>query len=254
VAGALLAGLGLELRELFLWALVPGAIAVFVLVVFVREEARPAVEPAEHGADSPARKPRPHLAGAGGLERRFWLYLTVLFVFTLGNSTDAFLLLRATDLGVPTAMVPLLWALHHLVKSALATWGGSLSDRWGRRPLLVGGWALYALVYLGFASASDAWHVWALFVAYGLFFAATEGAEKALVADLVPAARRGTAFGWYHLAVGLGALPASLLLGLLWQRWGAGVAFGTGAGLAVIAALGLAALPIVTDPVHNRSH
>lgn len=235
VAWALLAGLGLGLRELFLWALVPGAVAVLVLVAFVPEGPRPAHAPAHTPGEA-----RPQLRGAGRLERRFWLYLAILFLFTLGNSTDAFLLLRATDLGVPTTLVPLLWALHHLVKAAFSTWGGSLSDRWGRRPLLVGGWLLYALVYLGFAGASDAWHVWALFVAYGLFFAATEGAEKALVADLVPAARRGVAFGWYHLAVGLGALPASLLFGLLWQRWGAGVAFGTGAGLAVVAALGLA--------------
>jgi MFS family permease len=129
----------------------------------------------------------------------------------------------------------------HVVKSASSTPGGALSDRLGRRPLIVAGWALYALVYLGFARAAAEWHAWALFAVYGVFFGLTEGSEKALVADLVHGARRGTAFGWYNLAIGLAALPASLLFGLVWDRRGAPAAFALGAALAVAAALVLMA-------------
>ena len=135
------------------------------------------------------------------------------------------------------ALVPVLWAMLHVVKSASSTPGGALSDRVGRRPPIVAGWALYAAVYLGFARASAPWHAWALFAVYGLFHGLTEGAEKALVADLVPAARRGAAFGWYNLAVGIGALPASLLFGAVWDRAGAPAAFAVGAALALAAAL-----------------
>jgi MFS family permease len=180
---------------------------------------------------------------------RFWAYLGVVLLFTLGNSTDAFLILRANQLGVPTALVPVLWAMLHVVKSASSTPGGALSDRLGRKPLIVTGWALYALVYLLFARAGAAWQAWALFALYGLFFGLTEGTEKALVADLVAPARRGTAFGWYNFAVGLGALPASLLFGAIWDRAGAPAAFTTGAALALAAA----ALMAVVAP-SSRGH
>jgi MFS family permease len=141
---------------------------------------------------------------------------------------------------VSAALVPVLWAVLHVVKSVSSTPGGVLSDRVGRRPLIIGGWLVYAAVYLGFAYASATWHAWALFIAYGLYFGMTEGVEKALVADLVPAQIRGAAFGWYNLTIGLAALPASLLFGGLWQTYGAAVAFVTGASLALAAAIGLA--------------
>ena len=176
------------------------------------------------------------------LGKRFWAFLAVLFIFTLGNSTDAFLLLRAAKLGVPAALIPILWAVLHVVKSASSTPGGALSDRLGRKPLLVSGWLLYAAVYFGFARAQVEWHAWALFAIYGIYFGLTEGVEKALVADLVPAERRGTAFGWYNLAIGLGALPASLLFGAIWDRAGAPAAFLFGASLALVAAIGIAAV------------
>ena len=161
----------------------------------------------------------------------------VVLLFTLGNSTDAFLLLRANQLGVPIAFAPILWAVLHVVKSLGSTHGGALSDRIGRVPTLIAGWAVYALVYVGFAFASAGWHAWALFAAYGLFFALVEGTERALVADYVPAFRRGTAFGWFNLTVGVGMLPASVLFGVLWDRFGPQVAFVVGAGLAALAAL-----------------
>jgi len=167
--------------------------------------------------------------------------LAAVTLFTLGNSADVFLILRATQLGVPVALVPLLWAMLHVVKSVSSTPGGALSDRVGRRPLIAAGWAVYAAVYLGFAAAGAAWQVWALFAVYGLVFGLTEGAEKALVADLAPAGRRGAAFGWYHAAVGAAALPASLLFGVVWERYGAPAAFRVGAGLAAAALAVLAA-------------
>ena len=169
-----------------------------------------------------------------------------MFVFTLGNSTDAFLLLRAKELGVPVALAPILWALLSGVKSISNIPGGSLSDRIGRRPTLVAGWVVYALVYFLFARATQAWHAWALFATYGIFFGLTEGAQLALVADVVPKARRGLAYGWYYLAIGVGALPASIMFGLLWDRYGSPVAFAVGAGLAILAAAGLFLLPATT--------
>jgi len=232
VAWVLFAWAGLQLRTVFLLAGVPAALAVVTLLVGVRESERAPVTGAGR-----ARLSR------GGLTRPFWAYLLVLLLFTLGNSTDALLILRATELGVSQSMVLLLWAMLHVVKSASSTPGGILSDRVGRRPLIVGGWVVYALVYLGFAAAAEAWHAWALFAVYGVYFGLTEGVEKALVADLVPGAVRGTAFGWYNLTIGLAAFPASLLFGALWQAFGAPVAFMTGAGLALVAS---AALLVVT--------
>ena len=224
VAFALLRWAGLDLRTLFLLAAVPGALACLALIAGVREPAR---RPG-------AAKPAPLDARLPG---RFWGYLGVLIVFTLGNSTDAFLLLRASQLGVTAAMLPIVWAFLHVVKSLTSTPGGTLSDRVGRRPLIVAGWMLYAAVYVGFARAATTWHAWALFAVYGVFFGLTEGVEKALVADLVPAERRGAAYGWYNLAIGVGALPASVLFGAIWDRWGTGRAFVFGAAMSAAASL-----------------
>jgi MFS family permease len=228
VAFALLTWGGVSLRTVFLLAAIPAAAAMIVLTAGVRESAREPVP-----ATDKTKLDRT------GLSRRFWAYLGVLLVFTLGNSTDALLILRANELGVSAAVIPILWAVLHVVKSVSSTPGGVLSDRLGRRPLIVGGWLVYAAVYLGFANASETWHAWALFITYGLYFGMTEGVEKALVADLVPARLRGAAFGWYNLTIGLAALPASLLFGGLWQLYGATAAFLTGAGLALVAAMGL---------------
>ena len=228
VAFALLTWGGVSLRTVFLLAAIPAAAAMIVLIFGVREKKR---EVAKASA-------RPNLRRSG-LDRRFWAYLGVLLLFTLGNSTDALLILRATNLGVSAAVVPVLWAALHVVKSVSSTPGGILSDRFGRRPLILVGWLVYALVYSGFAFASSAWHAWLLFMVYGLYFGMTEGVEKALVADLVGSRVRGAAFGWYNLTIGLAALPGSLLFGWLWQTFGAHVAFLSGAALALVAAAGL---------------
>jgi MFS family permease len=142
---------------------------------------------------------------------------------------------------VPVALAPILWAWLHLVKSASNVPGGALSDRIGRQRTLIAGWTLYAAVYLAFGLAHATWQAWALFGVYGLFFGLTEGSERALVADLVAPERRGTAYGWYNLAIGIGALPASLMFGFVWDRYGPEAAFLMGATLALIAAVGLLA-------------
>jgi len=225
VAAGLLAGLGLSLRWVFALAVVPGVLGVLLVVWKVREAGA-----AHHEDSDSARRGRGALGAIprGPLRR----YLLVLLLFTLGNSSDAFLLLRASDLGLPAAQLPLLWAFFHLVKTAGALPAGALSDRLDRRRLIIAGWAVYALVYLGFARAGAAWHAWALFAAYGLYYALTEGAEKALLADLAPPEARGAAFGWHAFSLGVGALPASLLFGALWQAAGPVAAFGLGAALA----------------------
>jgi MFS family permease len=178
----------------------------------------------------------------------FRRYLLILLLFTLGNSTDAFLLLRAQALGVPVALLPAIWVALHAVKMLFSVPGGMLSDRVGRKQVIVGGWIVYALVYMGFGLANEHWHAWALFAVYGVYFGLTEGVEKALVADLAPTHLRGSAFGLYHLTVGLGAFPASLLFGMIWQRSGAPAAFAFGAALALVAGVLLAMLPAAGRP------
>lgn len=165
----------------------------------------------------------------------FRWFLLCLLLFTLGNSSDTFLLLKARQAGVPPAAIPLLWATLHLLKSLLAAPGGALSDRWGRLQALLAGWGVYALVYIGFGFASTAWHIGLLFALYAVYFALTEGTERALVAELVPPEQRGQAFGAFHFVVGIGMLPASVIFGVVWQLAGATAAFLMGAGFALLA-------------------
>ncbi len=229
------------LRPVFALAAIPGAIAVLVIVLRVRENV-PA--PAARPRPDTGQQERPSLHGLGAILPG---YLIAVFVFTLGNATDAFLLLRAHDLGVPAAAVPLLWSALHVSKSLWSVPGGLLADRIGARQAILAGWAVYALTYVGFAVATTATHAWLLFLAYGLFYGLTEAPEKALVAALAPEAKRGRAFGAFHFAIGVGALPASLLFGILWQRFGAPAAFVTGAGFALAACALLLRVPARAD-------
>jgi MFS family permease len=198
---------------------------------------RSAVTPAATAAAVKAAPPRFSLRGFDGNFRRF---LFIIALFTLSNSSDAFLLLRAQEVGISTATIPLLWAALHGMKVVSSLIGGDLSDRLGRKTLIVTGWLFYAAVYLGFAFVSTIAGVWTLFLIYGIYFGLAEGAEKALVADLVPADKRGTAYGLYNLAFSITVWPASLLMGALWSWRGAGVAFAASACVGTLAALLLA--------------
>jgi MFS family permease len=237
VAFLLLAGAELSYRSVFFLAAIPGVASVAAILFLVRDIGIPAPR---HTGES---------MHDGGLPSPFRRYLLIVSLFTLGNASDAFLILRAVDSGVPAAWVPLLWGAFHVVKSSLSTHLGILSDRWGRKQLIVAGWTVYAACYAAWGIVEGpAWMV-GLFLVYGLYSAATEGAELALVADFVPPDRRGTAFGWFHLAVGISALPASILFGALWSAFGANVAFGVSAGLAVAASI---LLMLLTPPSAPR--
>lgn len=227
LATALLVVFSADLRTVFWLATIPAVASVLVLALAVREEAG--------GPSGTAPAP---VGPPGSLtsDARFPRLLVLVVLFTLGNSSDAFLLLKAQQTGVPVALLPILWAALHVVKALASLPGGALSDRWGRGRVLGLGWLLYAAVYAGFAFASSAAAMWGLTLTYGLYFGLTEGVERALIADFSPPAWRATAYGWYHLAIGIAALPSSLLMGALWQAFGPGVAFATGAGCALLAA------------------
>ncbi len=248
VAAALLSGLGWSVRQVFLAAALPAVLVMVVLWTAVKE-------PKSAGERSPERvepvaagsPPLLGLAAWRELGSPFHRLVTALLVFTLGNSTDAFLLLRLSQAGVGTASVALLWSAHSAVKAVSALASGRLSDRLGRRPLVLTGWAVYAGVYFAFAMAGDSRAVLiAAFLIYGASFGFTEPVEKAWVVDLVPADRRGTALGFWQGAVGLAALPASLIFGAVWSLAGAPAAFCLGAVLAVLAALLLGRVPAVS--------
>ncbi len=156
-------------------------------------------------------------------------------IFTLGNSSDAFLLVRVAELGVPDSQIPLIWCAFHLVKSAGSILAGRAVDRLGPRPLIFAGWAIYALVYLAFAAATSAAAGWACFLVYGVFYALVEPAERTMVANLVGAEYKGLAYGWFSFAVGISALPASVIFGALYESYGSATAFGWSAALALVA-------------------
>ena len=224
IATALLLELPGRYRLVFALAAIPAAASVLVLAVRVRERRLAASDVA-----------KARFEGFHGLPREFHTFLLIVTIFTLGNATDAFLLLRAQQLGVQIAAIPLLWAALHVSKMSWSVPGGMIADRAGPRVAIVAGWLLYAVVYAMFAAATTAWQVWAIFLVYGLFYGLTESPEKALVASLAPVERRGAAFGAYHFAIGVAALPASIIFGVLWQHFGANTALLTGAGIALSA-------------------
>jgi MFS family permease len=213
--------LGMGTRTVFAWTALPGLLSLFILGLVVREVEIPA-----HKDSIEIGVPR-----APGYRR----FLAAIFIFTLGGSSDAFLLWRAGEAGIPVVYAPLLWLLLAFTKTFSSTPGGILSDYWGRRNTIVAGWVLYAVVYLGFAFAASGWHIWALFAVYGLFYGLTEGAERAMVIDLVSDEWRGRALGAYQAANGIALLPASVIFGVLYQNYGARAAFTLGAVLALIA-------------------
>lgn len=223
-------------RNLVVLSVLPAVLGVFGLALLACEAPISA-------------EPRPPLVvQLTPVDRRFRAFLTIMVVFTLGNSSDAFLVLRAQQAGLPVLGVLGMVLSYNLVYSILSGPAGALSDRIGRRRLLLAGWIVYALIYLGFARVSTGWQAWTLMTLYGIHAACSDGVAKALVADLVPRSLRGTAFGIFHTAIGLAMLPASLIAGLLWdgigvwRGWGPSAPFYFGAGMALLASLLLAIL------------
>ena len=209
-------------------SIIPAVLAVIVLALGARDV----------GKGKPSSAPALSLKG---FDSRFKYFLLVVVLFTLGNSSDAFIVLRGQERGLNVLQVMLMVMTFNLVYALLAGPLGALSDKIGRRRLILFGWLAYGLVYLGFAFSQTGWQVWALFAFYGIYYAATEGVAKALIADLVPESQRGTAYGLYAAAVGLTALPASLIAGVLWQGLGPWNGFGASAPFAFGAAMALLA-------------
>lgn len=220
-------------RTLVLVGIIPAFVALVILALFVRE------------AVSAERKPERVQLSLRGFSPRFKAFLVIIILFTLGNSSDAFLLLRARNVGLSVFQISLMLVAFNLIYALISPPAGALSDRVGRRRLIVAGWLVYGLIYLGFGLARAGWHVWLLYAAYGIYYGAVEGTAKALVADIVPAEKRGTAYGVYNAAVGLSAFPASFIAGILWQGLGRWQGFGPSAPFYFGAALALAAVALL---------
>lgn len=243
VAFATLALLPENYRAVFWIAAIPGAIAIAVAVFLLRDIARP---------QAPGRAPRLSFAGLG---RSFATFTLIATVFALGNSSDAFLILRTKNLGLPAPAIPLAYFAFNVIYAALATPAGALSDRVGRRVMLIGGYAIFALVYLGFAVAGGPGggvQAVGLFLVYGVYYALTEGVQRALVVDLVPSGLRATALGTFSTATGVALLPASLVAGILWDRVSPAAPFYYGAALATLAVILLAVLGAGSRSVPSR--
>jgi MFS family permease len=244
LAVLLLQGLGLSMRATFFFAVVPGAIGVLMLAFLLRET-ESGTRNDEHGtrnAEDAEHGERDDERSAFRVPRSaFKKAIIAISLFSLANSSDAFLLLQAHAAGVSTGLLPLLWAAHHVIKSLFSTRAGALSDRVDRRYLLIAGWTSYAVIYALFPFAKTLTSFVILFVAYAIPFTLAEGAERAWIADLVPAAVRGKSFGIYYLANGLCVLVGTALFGLIYQQVSPQAAFFTGAALAIGAVLVTAA-------------
>jgi MFS family permease len=228
-------------RMIVLASLIPAVLAVVSLAVGAR--------------DLPSRDSgEPVRITFKGLGKPFLVFLAIVGIFDLGNSSDAFLVLRAQERGLNVLGILGMLATFNLVYALVSTPGGSLSDRIGRRKVIIGGWIAYALIYLGFGLAGNGWQVWGLYALYGVYYGLAYGTTKALVADLVPSALRGTAYGTYNAVLGLLDFPASFLAGILWQGAGRWKGFGPSAPFLFGSALALtAALLLYFHPVLKPS-
>ncbi|HVZ79710.1 MAG TPA: MFS transporter [bacterium] len=224
----------LSLRTIIYLSIVPGLIAWLTLWVVPEKKKKSGTKSVE----------RPDLLkGWSLMDPRFKTLLLAMFFFGLGNSTDAFLIIQLSKLGVPMNLNPLIWGLFSGVMMVTSYWGGKLSDRFGRKPLILAGWAFYALVYFAFAHVQDPWWFTFIFLAYGTFYGLCEPSQKAFVGDMAKKTLRGTAFGLFNLTAGLAALPASLIFGFVGQKWGYSTAFTLGACFALAASLILLWIP-----------
>ncbi len=220
-----------------LGGIIPAVLGVIILLAFVRERRKQMTQP------KMAPQPRPSFSQLiSGFSTRFKLFLVVMTVFSLGNSSDFFVTLRAQNLGASVLNVILMLIVFNVTYAAVSAPAGVLSDKLGRKRVITVGWLIYAAVYLGFALATQLWQIWLLFASYGIYYGIVEGVARAFVADLVPPEKRGTAYGLYQGVVGIALLPASVVAGLLWQTVSPSATFYMGAGLAFLATAGLVVL------------
>ncbi|SCY29627.1 MFS transporter [Nitrosospira sp. Nsp13] len=230
VAAAALAWAGMSLTEVILWSAVPGFVAVLLLGAGVKEEMREE----EAAVHAPVVLPPLRWSVLSVPMRR---YLLVLMLFTFARASETFILLLGHQLGVGVVELLLLWSALNLAKAATSTWGGQLADSWGRGALILIGWATFSISFLLLGTVTDSIGLWTVSIFYGLCAGMSEGAERAIISDYAEPRERGTAFGWYHLMVGIAAIPAGLLFGSIWQFQSAEMAFFFAGGLAAFAAL-----------------
>jgi MFS family permease len=216
-------------RLIVILAMIPGFIAVALALLFVTE-----IKPSKRETSAPL------LISPRNFDKRFLFFLLAVVLFTLGNSSDAFLILRAQNVGLNVFQITVMLVGFNVLYSLVSMPAGEISDRIGRRRVIIAGWMAYALIYLGFALAFKAWHVWLLYVAYGIYYGLAEGVARALVADLVPSPLRASAYGLYHSAVGITAFPSSFIAGVLWQAFSPSAPFYFGALMAGVASVLLA--------------
>jgi len=216
-------------QAVFWLSAIPGLIATLLLIIFLKEKRKSIKTPSNV-------KLLPKISFKG-LSSRFVLFTLITTLFTIGNFSDAFLILRAKDVGMAAEYIPLTYFAYNIITSIFSTPFGMLSDRIGRRPILITGYVMFALIYLGFGLVHTVFGIWILFFIYGLYYATTEGIQKAYVADMVPEGQRGMAMGTFNALTGIATLPASVMAGFLWQSFGAFTAFGVSSLLAIISAL-----------------
>ena len=226
-------------QKLVLIGIIPAVLAL-VMFIFVREIKRVVkISSSDNmGKDSINARARKENSRTG-FNKRFKIFLGIMVLFTLGNSSDAFFILRAQNLGSCVLDILLMLILLNFIYAVLSTPAGILSDKLGRRRMLIGGWLMYAITYLGFAMASTPWHIWLLFSLYGVYQGMSEGVARAFVADLVPEDEKGRAYGLFHSLVGITLLPASVIAGWLWQVINPSATFYFGCGLSLLAMIGL---------------
>ncbi|TJY44579.1 MFS transporter [Cohnella pontilimi] len=214
-------------RLVFWLSVIPGVIAVALILIFLKDKK-------QEGNGNHASIPRIRFRN---MSRRFIWFTLISTLFTVGNFSDAFLALRAQDTGMNAALVPLAFFAFNMTSSIFSMPIGMLSDRIGRRPVLISGFAIFALIYFGFGRANSVKWIWILFILYGLYYAFTEGIQKAYIADIVPQGQRGMAMGTYNAMIGIATLPASVMAGYLWETFGPVVAFSTSSAIAISAAV-----------------
>lgn len=226
-----------QYRLVFLISAIPGILAVLVLIFFLKER---------NSEEKSRQRGLPKISFKG-MDRRFVTFTLISALFAIGNSSDAFLILQAKNVGMKEIYIPLAYLVFNLTYTFFSMPAGILSDKIGRKPIIIGGYVIFSIIYLGFGLVQHSIGIWILFVFYGLYYAATEGIQKAYVADIVPSGQRGTAMGTFNAVTGIAALPASILAGFLWQAYGPLTSFATSSAFALLASLLLFLLKSKSD-------